>query len=162
MEPSISIDTPRKGASEAPSRERRPLPWRARLTAIFGVLATLAFASWMVLRLAGHEEPGEVVRPRLPLGAVANAALIVDAAPWGQVQQILGPGGLPHPPPADAVTPLVLELPPGKYRIDLAGPPGSAPRSCEVELTPASAARCRVSFARLEPVDYFREAGWWN
>ncbi len=144
------------------SRMKRPLLWRTRLTAAFAVLATLAFLSWTFLRLSGLRNPRGAGIPSSRSSSTPPGILIIDAAPWGEIRQILGPAGLPRTPPSDAVTPLVLELPAGRYRIDLAGPPGSAPQSCEVELASALTERCRLSFAALEAIDYFRESGWWH
>ncbi|MCB1036701.1 MAG: hypothetical protein KDD47_22945 [Acidobacteria bacterium] len=152
MEPSKSLDTSPPAA----------LPWRARLTAAFGVLVVLGALLWVLGRFLGGDEAGSppIFRPRPD--DVPPAAVVVDAVPWGQIRTLVGPDGLLLPLPEDPSTPLVLELAPGHYRIELEGPTGEDRRSCEVELSAGGDGRCRIAFVELEPVDYFREAGWWN
>ena len=51
-------------------------------------------------------------------------------------------------------------LPAGRYLVRLVIDPTGKVR--EVELGAGGDGRCRIDFVELEPVDYFREAGWWN
>ncbi len=64
--------------------------------------------------------------------------------------------------PEERATPLVLSLPPGEYLIELSNPASDEPRLCRVTLTADSVQTCHVEFYRLEPAEYFREAGWWR
>ena len=52
----------------------------------------------------------------------AYGTVSVDALPWARVEDIVRTDGTRQPIPDDASTPLSLRLPPGEYRITLAGP----------------------------------------
>lgn len=157
MEPSTPNDSPPPPKALP---EPSPLPWRTRLAAGFALLVAVLVVGWAVLRL---QDPGEEIPPPPPPPAVApTAVLVLEAAPWGEVREILGPDGLALPLPAEASTPLVVELPTGSYRIRVVGPSGEEARSCEATLAAGGTEHCRLTFGEPEASDYFREAGWWD
>lgn len=90
---------------------------------------------------------------------VAPGRLAIDAAPWGRIESVLDSEGRVFALPADAATPLLLELPPGRYRIRWRPGGDQAPR--EQVVTVASGALSALSLrAEGLAVDaYLREAG---
>lgn len=90
---------------------------------------------------------------------VAPGRLAIDAAPWGRLESVLDSEGRVFALPADAATPLLLELPPGRYRIRWRPGGDQAPR--EQVVTVASGALSALSLrAEGLAVDaYLREAG---
>jgi serine/threonine-protein kinase len=132
-------ETPRRVAPEL--EEQRPKPagsrWPRRRaaiavagTAVF--VAALAAGAWLLGHHGGREQaagPGMEVKPRAAAGGAGPAAapqrggaLIVDALPWGEVVEVRDAEGKTQPIPAAAYTPIVLSLPPGRYRIRLRNP----------------------------------------
>ena len=81
-----------------------------------------------------------------PAVPAASAVLVLDALPWGRVESLVSlPDGAPREIPGDGLTPLRLELPPGRYRATLSHPDfGSS--SVEVELRPGGVERRAVAF----------------
>jgi hypothetical protein len=56
-------------------------------------------------------------------GVVPTGSVALDAVPWATVTRIEAEDGTPQALPAQTSTPVSLTLPPGTYRITLAGPP---------------------------------------
>jgi hypothetical protein len=81
-----------------------------------------------------------------PAVPAASAVLVLDALPWGRVESLVSmPDGALREIPGDGLTPLRLELPPGRYRATLSHPDfGSS--SVEVELQPGGVERRSVAF----------------
>jgi hypothetical protein len=82
----------------------------------------------------------------------------IDAVPWATVTAIVSEDGTPQPIPAEASTPMSLDLPVGSYRITLAGPPPES-ASKEVSVTVEDGKAGRVSdvrFTSLTAEDYFK------
>ncbi len=83
----------------------------------------------------------------------------VDALPWARVVRITGPGGQALSPGGSDVTPLVLELPAGRYSILLRGPADQS-RTLAVDVDAAGAATpALVDFAKVDADAYLRAAG---
>ena len=57
-------------------------------------------------------------------------------------------------------TPVVLELPPGSYRISLRCPPLGAAKEIEVEVPSGGRREHRVTFEELDGKRYFEKVGW--
>lgn len=101
------------------------------------------------------ETPAPVTVP-VALGAVTVAAL-----PWAEVREITDADGFVKETPSEPQTPLRLELPPGRYLIQLEHPEHGF-EVCEVEVRADEVASCKVEFDRPEVTDYFKEEGWWR
>jgi serine/threonine protein kinase len=90
-------------------------------------------------------------------GVPPSGAVLVDAVPWGTVTAVRSADGKEHVLPSDALTPLLITLPPGSYDITVAGPgSGSASQQVRVEVAPdALASAPIVRFATVTVEDYF-------
>lgn len=132
-----------------------PVPGRriAGVLAAGGVL--LALLLWGALRSGPREEP---VRPGPTVRAVpATAQLRITAVPWGVVVSVVDVANgkaLALPPVAD--TPLVLAVPPGRYRVTLAEPAPGTGRA-ETDATVAAGSPALVALT-LRPVEETVEA----
>jgi serine/threonine protein kinase len=143
------------------------------LLAIVGLSAALflGLGGFLVLKFFGGKKapaPVEVIQTIDPAPTevvpVAGPGVLVDASPWGQLLEIADDSGKKLAVPGDALTPLVLQLDPGTYRLIL-GRPGSEERQeCRIEVGPSADAECRVAFAdaAVTATDLFKESGWWK
>lgn len=163
---------PRAPAGSSLSRaaawvRRRPRT-AAGLAALGGlalvVLAVAALSGFFSLeRLApGEEEAPETAAAEAAAGGAFATGVLVEAVPWGEVVEVVDGRGDSRPLPADASTPLPLELPPGSYEVRLRHPERSEELTCRVDVARGALAPCRVVFFRLGANDYFRRAGWWR
>jgi tRNA A-37 threonylcarbamoyl transferase component Bud32 len=81
-----------------------------------------------------------------PAAPVATGFLVLDAQPWGRVDSVVSlPDGASLAVPGDGLTPLRLELPPGRYRATLSHPDFGS-RTVEVELGPGGVETGSVRF----------------
>lgn len=124
----------------------KPNVWLAAGTAVLLVVVAVIGG----LKMFGS---GSVSAPA-PTGSV-----VIDAAPWGTVTSIESASGAAQPLPADAATPVMLTLPPGDYRVTLAGPsPETPPQQVTFRVDAgAQAAAPLVRFQVLTPEEYFEE-----
>jgi hypothetical protein len=93
------------------------------------------------------------------LGPAGTGSVVVDAKPWGTVTSIESESGAPQPVPTEASTPLLLTLPPGHYRVTVAGPSPDA-QSQQISIRVDAAAHVvapPVRFHVLTPEEYFEE-----
>jgi tetratricopeptide (TPR) repeat protein len=92
-----------------------------------------------------------------PAPAVPTGTLVIEAVPWATVIAIEAEDGAVQPVPAQASTPLALNLPAGTYRIRVAGPPPDA----EARLLTVTVGENGVALAPVErfgvitPEEYF-------
>ncbi len=95
---------------------------------VVGVLAAGAALLGLLLWGALRSGPGEAPRPDGPAHRPpATAELRITSIPWGVVVSVVDVAtGRAIPLPSSADTPLVLAVPPGRYRVTLAEPaPGT-------------------------------------
>ena len=157
---------PPAAAPGAPRRAIRWLPWLAAAAVLAAVGVGLV---WSLLARRGTEpQPAEAAAPApaspdppAPIAA-GRTALMVLAAPWGELQSVRGADGAEQPLPADRTTPLLLDLRPGRYTLSLSHPSATAPATCEAEVVEGQVATCRVETLQVEVMRYFKEAGWWG
>jgi tRNA A-37 threonylcarbamoyl transferase component Bud32 len=140
---------------------------RIALLAAAGVVAlALAGLAWYALRPARAPAPSlAAASPAPPAPVPAGAAtgrLVVDARPWAEVLAVVDAAGNSLPLPPDPYTPLVLDLPPGHYRVSLIHPSTLAPTTCEAEVAAAAPASCSADFGAVAVDDYFKQSGWWR
>ncbi|MEM7353231.1 MAG: hypothetical protein AAF657_20720, partial [Acidobacteriota bacterium] len=127
----------------------RPL-WIAVSAAVLVFVAL----TWLSLRTWVPRDPP------VPSVVAESGVLILDAVPWGEVVAIADGAGRPVALPAEAETPLMLDLPAGEYRITISNP--------ELDLTlevveQVESSKTRRRFVELGAVDvagYFARAGW--
>jgi hypothetical protein len=93
------------------------------------------------------------------LSPAGTGSVVIDATPWGTVTSIESVSGAPHPVPTEASTPVLLTLPPGDYRVTVAGPlPDAPPQQISIRVDAAAQVVAPpVRFHVLTPEEYFEE-----
>ena len=141
-------------------------PSRLRAAAI-GAVAVLLFGvvGWSVVRSSAPEPILLPVRP--PVRPVQTAdeqtgLLIVNAQPWAEVERLLDSKGQELSLPTESYTPLPIELPPGRYEIELRYADLEETETCWVEVRPDETSQCEPRVAAVEVNDFFKETGWWQ
>ncbi|HXT19890.1 MAG TPA: serine/threonine-protein kinase [Thermoanaerobaculia bacterium] len=154
-------------AQTAPPRPAPRIPWGWLIVGAIVVLALAIFAgAWLFLgRGKTTAAPSPVAttaaQPTVPVVPTA-ATVVVLGTPWGELQSLKNAEGRELPLPARRETPLLLTLPAGHYVATLRHPAAPAPATCEVDAVVGQAATCRAALLPLEPLQYFKEAGWWR
>ena len=139
--------------------------WPVAAAVLAGCVLLALGAAWLGLRrlaAPAAREPAPAERTAESAAAPATGRLLVHATPWGEVVRLRDQDGREIPLPADPSTPLVFDLPPGRYTAELAHPDAAAPSTCRAALTAGETAYCTASLHRIEARQYFREAGWWR
>ena len=166
----VSTDTPAAVASTPPPAPRPRRALRPSLAVGAAALAGLALAGgWLLLAAARRHEnvqPGAatpVPRPSaVPAPAATAGKVVVLATPWGELASLRRADGRELPLPSQRETPLVITLPAGHYVATLRHPAASAAGTCEIDAVPGQVVTCRAQLLPLDPLQYFKEAGWWR
>lgn len=139
--------------------------WMVAGAVLLGCFLLALGAAWVGWRRLAAPVSEQVVSvgaaPEAADAVLPRGRLLLDASPWGEVVRLTDADGREVPLPEERSTPLVLELPAGRYTAELSHP-AAASGTCRAELEAGGTARCRTELHRLDPVDYFREAGWWR
>ncbi|HSA93683.1 MAG TPA: hypothetical protein VLE48_11780, partial [Terriglobales bacterium] len=90
-----------------PAPARSPMVMYGAIGAV--VLLVLAVGGYFALRTGAPE---------------STAYVEINAVPWGTVKSVTNGSGEPMPLPAESHTPLRLRVPPGEYKVVVAGPSG--------------------------------------
>jgi len=94
---------------------------------------------------------------------VGGGRLLIDARPWGEVTSLLNSDGEEVQLPLDRQTPLVLDLAPGLYTVQLTHPEViDQSLSCEVQVSANVGGLCRLDLLSVTTEDYWEDAGWWR
>jgi hypothetical protein len=127
----------------------------ARRTA--GIVLAAAFLLGLLLWGALTRKPGTDEVPPKTIAAVprrvpATAELRITSVPWAAVVSVVDvKSGTAVPLPSPSETPIVLPVPPGRYRITLAEPPPGSARA-EREVDAAAGVPALVAFS-LRPIE---------
>ncbi len=148
----------------------RPPFGRLQWAGIAAAAVLAAGLGWLILRGGGESavEPIQVPPPPPPpiveaaVAPPAVGAVAILATPWAEVTEITDAEGYVLELPENAQTPLYLELPPGRYRIQLQDPEGTEIHSCELEVALDQVAGCTSAFGEPNVTEYFKESGWWD
>ena len=166
-EEALPVPAPAGSPRPAPPRTARILPWLAAAAVLAAALVLGVL--WIVLqrRPAAPATPAAPVTVASPSGAAPPVAsgrtgILVVAAPWAEVRTVRAAGGGDMPLPPERTTPVLIDLPPGRYTLTLAHPAASAPATCEAEVAEGKVATCRVEALQVEVMRYFKDAGWWG
>jgi serine/threonine-protein kinase len=145
----------------------RPIPWTWIAGGAAVVAIVLLAGAWLLFsfaRRASEPRPAaspQVTAPVVPV-APTRATVVVLGTPWGELESLRDAAGRDVPLPERRETPLVLELPPGHYVATLRHPNAAEAATCEVDAVNGQAVTCRAELLRIEPFQYFKEAGWWR
>jgi len=130
------------------------------------MLLVLAVGAWLLLSFARKTTQAAPAATTAPTQAApvaaGSATVVVLGTPWGELTSLRDASGRELPLPPHRETPLVLTLPAGHYVATLRHPNAPAPVSCEVDAANGQATTCRAELLPLEPLQYFKEAGWWQ
>lgn len=141
-------------------------PAHLRAAAIAAVAALLfGVVGWSVVRSPEPEPTAlSVASPELSGSTVGAPAgwLIVNARPWAVVERVLDGKGRELDLPAERHTPLPMELPPGRYEVQLRSPDGEATETCRIEVRADATTHCVPRFAAVGVNEFFKETGWWQ
>ena len=83
-----------------------------------------------------------------------------DAVPWAELVSVTDSEGRAMPLPANAHTPLALELLPGSYVVELRSPQLGLSRRLTLTVRPGDDRRSTVTFEEVEPDALLRSLGW--
>lgn len=95
--------------------------------------------------------------PSAPLFAV-----FVDATPWGEISQIVNASGEGIAIPDSPYTPSALWLPAGSYVVTVTNPYSGDSATCQVQVPEDASQPCKITFAPLDAIQYFKQTGWWE
>ncbi len=146
----------------------RRIPWAWIVVGAIGLLALAIFVAARIF--LGQPKPTvaptpvatAAAQPSVPV-APTSATLVILGTPWGELQSLEDAQGRELPLPERRETPLLIgDLPGGHYVATLRHPAAPAPVTCEVDAVVGQAATCRAALLPLEPLQYFKEAGWWR
>ncbi len=157
--PPREITTPTFGLlePEPPASDRR----RRLILGVAVGLLVLILAGWLLGRMlfSKPDAPPPAGDAAVP-SAAAPGTLVIDAAPWGQVTAVTGPDGQAVELPADAYTPLLLTLPPGRYFVKVTSEGRPRPVTLEVEVLAGTTVRSVAELSSVDPDDLFKDLGW--
>ena len=147
---------------------KRGLPWLWIAVAAVGSMIVAALGLWFLFLVMRDRVPTASTAAAAPTKAATTAAAATPATvtilgtPWGEVESLRDAAGREVALPALRETPLVLPLPAGHYVATLRHPNAATPASCEVDALSGQPATCRAELLPIEPLQYFKEAGWWK
>ena len=117
---------------------------------------------WLRTRAAAQQAAVATQPTAAPSVAPTLAAVVVLGAPWGELTSLRGADGHEVALPQNRETPLFLTLPPGHYVATLSHPGAAQPATCEVDAELGKQVTCRAELLAIDPMQYFKETGWWR
>ncbi|MEP6939357.1 MAG: serine/threonine-protein kinase [Rudaea sp.] len=105
--------------------------------------------------------PAPVAEPVKPAPATdARGELLLNALPWANVESVLDEAQVAARLPQDASTPVLLQLPAGKYVVTFRNPQTSKPMQVAVTVEGNRRASAVATFATTSAQGYLSRAGW--
>ena len=98
--------------------------------------------------------------PPPPAVDVSPGLLSIDATPWANVVAVRDAQGNNRAANQNWVTPLGLQLQPGKYKVTLKDSSSPAVTDFDVEIVSGQTAKTSHEFRRVSVDRYFRDAGF--
>ncbi len=133
---------------------------RASLAAIRAAASTLRTSKALSAIYAPAESRvEELQKQRDAEQAAQNGELVINALPWGTVDQVLDSSRKPMPLPDERTTPLRLTLPAGSYYVTLRHPGSNKSVSAFARVTRGQRSQTSASFPTLSAEEYLKNAG---
>jgi len=92
--------------------------------------------------------------------AATSGQMAIDATPWGEVIGIVDARGKAIELPENTITPLVVTVPEGSYRIQVRGSNPNLSQTLNVTVKRQSLKLARVAFDQLDANSYFEKSDW--
>jgi tRNA A-37 threonylcarbamoyl transferase component Bud32 len=154
-----ALRTPVVAAVLAPAPAPRPSRRGLAVAAIAAVLLIVAVAALWLVRSPAKEPVAAPSTPTIAVQApIEKGQLLINALPWGEVTSVKNRAGAEQLA-ASADTPVVLSLPAGEYKVQLANP--SSKRSVVLDATVRANAttRCETELDRVDADAYVEGLG---
>jgi serine/threonine-protein kinase len=141
-------------------------PKPRRWLAIAAIAALVLAAMLVALMLTNRTEPtapapssasSTMTVTAAPV-AVEKGRLVINALPWGEVTSVKNRDGAEQLQ-ASAATPLVLELPAGDYKVQLANPNSQRSVVLDATVSANATARCEAELDRIDADTYMKGIG---
>ena len=100
-----------------------------------------------------------LVQSRTAQEPPAPGTLVINAVPWGRVQEVVDSSGRQVTTRADAFTPATLTLPPGRYTVLLVNPDSGSEARFEAEVVAGQVVRRQVELGSLTEDELLRGLG---
>lgn len=125
---------------------------------VFVVLAIGGGLGWWWYERRARED---VVADIVSASASGEGELLVDAKPWGRIEEVLNTASNSTVPlsAGSPFTPRVAVLPVGSYEVTVSHLGGST-GSCRVDVVEGKRLTCEVRIFEADPRAYFKEYGW--
>ena len=127
------------------------------------VVIAIAVGAWFMFKkqspstVATNVPSATQVTTTAPI-ATGKGELLLSAAPWGDVEKIVGPDQKSVALSDDETsTPRRFDLPPGSYKVTLAGPAG--PKTVDVNIEAGKKTRQNVDMANVDVDTLTKEIG---
>jgi predicted Ser/Thr protein kinase len=102
---------------------------------------------------------GGVAWQRRPRESAARGTIVINALPWGEVEQIVDGAGRRWPAGPDRYTPFMASLPPGDYVISVRHPDVAQPTTLRITVRASQLESRVVAFQRIDAHEYLEKAG---
>ncbi len=94
-----------------------------------------------------------------PVPAAAPGQLLINAFPWGRVTSVKNAAGEEQLTAGASDTPLLLPLPPGRYKVQLMNPHSSRSVELDATVTSATLTRAETELDRIDAAAYVEGIG---
>ncbi|MCG8455228.1 MAG: DUF4339 domain-containing protein [Holophagales bacterium] len=140
-------------------------PWRQWIAIVLALITPTAAAYVVIVQPSAQPEPTSLRGTRVPSGYTGPVGqLVIDAFPWAELLRLESSSRGVLEVPGTQVTPLVLLVPPGSYRVELGsdglGTGKLETAFCELEVTAEQTRTCSRVLKTVDAAAYYREIGW--
>lgn len=131
-----------------------------RMVVIAITVSSLMSSTIVYFIITSRKSPAShqaVPGPEKPRG---TGQILIDANPWGTIQEIRGEDGRKVSLNPERTTPYLMALPAGKYQAKVEAMGGGAAKQCDLQVQPDHLAKCWLNLAPVDAKSYFRTIGW--
>jgi len=153
------VTAPAAHGSDSPSRPR----WPMIAAGIALVLLVVLIAVRMKLKNDAAAPPATQTTASntmagssivVPAAPAVTGKLFINALPWGEVTSVIDAAGVDHLRGGRTETPLLLELPPGTYKVSLTNPNSNRSVVRDATVTANVTSRCVAELDRIDAEGY--------